>query len=531
MSQRILGIDIGTYSVKVLLLERRVQELQVLQFIEEILPHTTRQNHEELVGQALVKIFTDRDLHADVVCMGVPGHLTSARVINLPITNTKKIAEVLEFQLEEFVPFPVEEIFFDYHMLSQKDNESQVLCVYLQESSLAKYLDQAVEAGVDAKYLGADIIDLVGLSQLSMMPHEGYYAILDAGHTKTNLLIMEGRELRYARTIGVGGYHFTRAIQRSFNLNYEKAEALKLSRGRLFIQQDNSDQISRLLDKIAGELVTAIKQTLMGVRQQYGPIDIKAFYCCGQSSKLLGFNDYFSFHLKANFFDLDCLTYVQHHFDEPEEQNKAVAQVLASAVRPIYSNRLPKINFRKGPYSYKQDIQVITNELKSVIGLFVLLVFLGAGYYFYADYHYEQKSTALREQVNSVISKEFPELKSGSRRRNASISRYQKELKSVMKKLTEQTALVSDQHQVLGLIDTISNSLPKKAEVNFEVQEFHFAGNQIRLQATTNDTLNVEKIVASLKGAEIFDRVEATDAKLKPGSDRWGFEIKVSLKE
>ena len=79
-----------------------------------------------------------------------------------------------------------------------------------------------------------------------MVPNEGYYALLDIGHNSANFLIMEGKELRYVRSIGIAGYHFTRAVQRAFNLNYEKAEALKLSRGKLYIRENESDHVSRI---------------------------------------------------------------------------------------------------------------------------------------------------------------------------------------------------------------------------------------------------------------------------------------------
>lgn len=331
MSQTILGIDIGTYSVKVLHLERRVQELQILDYIEEPLNLHTRQTHAEQVTSSLQKIFANHILDADVVCVSLPGHLLSTRILELPFSNAKKISQVIEFELEGFIPFPVEDIFLDYHVLRQHEGQSQVLCAYMQEENFKKYFECLEAAAVDAKYFGADFTDLAGIAQIAMIPHEGYYAICDIGHSKTNFLIMEGKELRYVRTIGIGGYHFTRAIQRSFNLNFEKSDALKISRGKLYVHESDSDQISRILNKVATELVASIKQTFLGSRKYLPDISIPAIYCCGGGAKLLGILDHLSFHLRTNVFELDTLNFINQELDDPEEVNKTIPQTFLNS--------------------------------------------------------------------------------------------------------------------------------------------------------------------------------------------------------
>ena len=411
MSQKIIGIDIGTYSIKLLYLERKLQDLYVLEFIEEHLDLNSRTSHEEQSTSILEKIFSNRIFDADVICMSLPGHLLSSRVIDLPFTNSKRISQLIEFELESFIPFPIEEVFSDFHVLHQTAEESQVLCVYAQEEEIAKYMDGLSAVEIEAKYFGADMTDLAGIAQVALVPKEGYYAILNMGHLSSKIVIMEGNEMRYARAMGIGGYHFTRAIQRAFNLNFEKAEALKLSRGKLHIREDDSDQVSRILNKAARELVSMIKQTLLAARTVNENINVTSLYYSGGTSKLIGMPEFLSFHLKVNSFALDCLNYVHHHFDDPEEINTIVPQVMAAAIRPIYSNKMPRINFRKGPFAYTQDLEVITKELKSVAAFVVLMILLGVGYFFYAESYFAKKISSIDRKVEQMIKKDFREIK------------------------------------------------------------------------------------------------------------------------
>lgn len=537
MSQKILGIDPGTYSLKVLHLERRVQDLKVLNYFEEPLDHHARTAHEEQVSGALTKILSENALETDVVCASLPGHFMSTRILELPFTGRKRISQVVTFELEGYIPFPVEDIFLDFHVLRQADNQSQVLCVYVHEDNLRKYLDALSGAGGDPKYCAADFTDLAGIAQLAMVPRQGFYALCDIGHSKTNVVIMEGRQLRYVRTIGIGGHHFTRAIQRSFNLNFDKAEAIKLSRGKLFVHKEESDQVSLILDRVAQELVSSIKLTFLGARRYLKDLSVPAIFVCGGGAKMLGMIDYLSFHLRTNVFELDTLNFVHHEFDDPQDVNKTIPQVLASTLRPIYSTRFPKINFRKGPFTYKQDIQLLTRELRSV-GVFVgVLVLLGLGYYFYADYHFEKKISMLETKVVELAERNFKDLdikkprRGGSVKTGKQIRDYLRAAKRKLRELKDSGAASEEgMTNVVDLIYQISVALPPKKDVNFEVNELNFSNDFIRLDASTNDTFNREKIVSALQDAGKFARIEATDTKQKPGG-KYEFTIKITFKE
>lgn len=532
MSQKIIGIDLGAYSVKVLYLERRLQEYQILDYVEHAYNLHSRLSHEEMVAAELEQIFAAHSRDADVVSMSFPGQFLSSRVIELPFTNTKKLNQIVEFEIEGYVPFPLEDLFFDYHVLDQTENQSRLLCVYMHKAKFKKYMENLENIQVDAKYFGADFIDLAGIAQIAMVPHQGLYALCDIGHSKTNFLIMDGKQLKYARTIGIGGYHFTRVIQRAFNLNQEKAEAMKLSRGKLFVREDDSDQIARILNRVAKELVTSIKQTILGAANIYGNISIPAVYCCGGGSKMSGMPDYLSFHLRTNVFELEALNFVNHQFEETEEINKIIPQVLSTALRSIYSNKLPKINFRKGEFAFKQDIEFITREFKSAAVLFVVILVMGICYYFYADYHYSERMAAVDKQVEKVLDSEYKEigLKTGRGRTGKPLKQYLKTATAKLSEIkTEGVFAANPGKNVVAMMQDLSEALPPKKDLSFEITEFNFSDDFLRLDARTDDPLNVEKVLTALNQSEKFGLVEADDPQAKPGN-RWDFVLKVNVK-
>ncbi len=267
-------------------------------------------------------------------------------------------------------------------------------------------------------------------------------------------------------------------------------------------------------------------------------MSIEAVYCCGGGSQLVGMMDFLSYYLKTNVLDLDVLTYINHPFDDPEAVNKIIPQVLSTALRPIYSNRVPKINFRKGPYAFKQDIQFITSEMKAVIAFLGVIVVLGLFYYFYAGNFYAKKTQELDDRVADLVKTQFRELdiesgatKKGAPKQKPNATTY---LKAAQKKLNEIRSQFSTQEggaaNVLEVMQVISQALPAKNDVNFAVKGFNFAEDFVRLDGSTNDTLNVEKIVEALQKTQFFAKVEPTDAQPKPGN-LWDFSIKLDLKK
>lgn len=530
MAQNILGIDIGTYSVKMVLMERTFDEFQILQFVEQPLNMQLRLPHDEAAALAIEQALQNNPMPADIVSVGLPGHILSSRVLDMPFTNQKKLAQIIEFELEGYIPFGIEDLVVDYHVLARTESSSRVLCAYVQQERFAKYLESLAKAGTDPKYCGADVIDLANIAQVTMVPSDGLYALCDVGHSKTNICIMKGRELQYARTVGIGGVHFTRALQRTFNVNYEKAESLKISRGKVCVREQDTDQISRILGHIASELVSGIKQAFLAFDNIAGRQGIAAIYCTGGASRLGGLLDFFSFHLRTNVLELDSLHGIRHGLEDTAEANRVMTQVLCAALRPVFSNRLPRINFRKGAYAYKQDIQTLTSELKYVAILAGVILLLGAGYYFYAGHYYAQKRASIDNKIARVLKTDFPEL-APAKGRSFNLATNLRQAKTKYEALRDQASalLGGGGPSVLAIMQEVSQKLPKKKEVKLAIEQFSYLDDFVRVTATTDDPLNVAKVSEALKESTLFPDIQTTDAQAKPGN-QWSFQMTINLK-
>lgn len=541
MAQKLLGIDLGTYSLKLALVERAFNELKLLKLVEQPLNLQTRLPHEELVRLALEQVMQSHDLEADIVSTSYPGHLFSSRILELPPSTQKNLGQAVDFDLEGLIPFELGDVFYDFHLLEKNEKSLSVLCTYMMNEKFARYMEALEGVGLDPKYFGPDVVDLGAAAHVAMVPSSEYYAICDIGHSKTNICLMHGRELKYVRTIGIGGLHFTRTIQRAFNVNFEKAESLKLSRGKLHIREADADQISRILSHVATELASGIKQTFLGYENRCGRHTMSAIYVTGGSSKLKGLVDYLSFHLRTNVLEFDAVSPIPSLIEDATEASSLMTQAVANAVKPVFSTKLPRINFRKGPYAFKQELNLITSELKYAAALTVALFILGLGYYFYTGYYYENKKVAVNEFVIERLKtqhKAFFDLigakKSEDKPEKFNPVAVLKNAKSKIATLEKQASMVSNATNLpaLAVMQELAKKLPQKKDINLEITEFDYADSYLRVNALTNDPLNVDKIVFGLKQEpSVFENVNKTDPKRRAQSDLWEFTMKIDFKK
>lgn len=507
MAQRILGIDIGSYSVKVTQINRFLRDFELINYYEQVINPGTRLTYEESVAAALQALAEKNNLTADIVAVGLPAHHLSCRVIELPFTNIKKIEQTIDYELEAHIPVPLDELLVDYHILSVEENRSTILVAYVPKARFVKYLDLLQVAGLDPKYVGLDSIDLSNITRVAMVPQEDVYAIMDIGHEKTNICVMEGLQLRYVRSVTIGGLHFTRAIQKAFHLNFEKAEGLKLDRGRVSLKDEKLDQISRPCQNVAEELIISIKQTYLGYRQIYPDRQWSALYITGGGSRIPGLGDMISSALRMHVGELDCLDFIDHKLAQPEICRDLIAPSLSQTLRVIFSNRAIKINFRRGEFSFQRDFKAIGGEIKQLGVWFGIVLFLGIFYFLFSYYTLSSRIDKVDKGLAQAAVKVLPELK-GQEKKGA------KQLLNIIASKTAEIKPQLDAMQSgasgvgpLTALMEISKRLPPKDELQVDVDDFTFTGDRISIEGRTVSHKAVSDINKALSESPYFSNV------------------------
>ncbi len=209
-------------------------------------------------------------------------------------TPEKEIRGLLEFRLEENVPIPAREAFFDYDIIESDSNDRSlrvVVAAYARETIL-HYYDVCVAAGLIPVSFEVEAQAMMR----SVLPDNcrGAHMLVDFGKTRTGVGIVHNGALMYTSTIDFGGGLLSETLRKELGLLSE-AELTKIKNTQGLVRGIGD---SRCYDALLST-VSVIKDEL-SARIQYWHADdyqqddrrIQSVILCGGSSNLKGFPEY-----------------------------------------------------------------------------------------------------------------------------------------------------------------------------------------------------------------------------------------------
>lgn len=528
MPQVILGLDIGSYSVKIAELSRSFKSFELINFYERRIQYNEVLSPEESTAAAIQTLIEDNIAQYDTIICALPGQHVSSRILELPFGNVKKIDEAIEYEIENHVPFSLDELVVDYHVVSSAKDLSKVLVVYAPKGIFVKYLTMLNNINIDPRQICVEGIELVSLMMLGISPPDSSYALVDIGHSKTTITICRGKRLVYTRTVSAAGKHFTEVIQRKLNVPFDEAERFKVETGQVGIDKgeivdDLSKQVIESLEKAVDDLIISLKQTFFSYQNQEGE-SVMGIFLSGGSSRLPGLDRYISEKLKQNVTYLDCLQFHFNRIESSEAHPSVIPQALALALRVVATSGLPDINFRRGEFSYKGDVSQLGGGMKFVGVSAGFVALLGILYFGLQYYSLNRKINRVNMDVATMVKQALPNVKPDS------VSSVERALQTVKNRKNDMTERMQKLNAAIGfsavnILKDISQQLPPREELKLDVDNLTVNSNQIRFSGRTTSFEAVDKVKST------FERLQQEFKNVTMGnvSKGVGDEIKFEL--
>src|SRR5712692_7108829 len=115
------GIDIGQCALKALRLELIDGKVTATAFDYVEHPKILSQpdaDPDQLTREALETFLSRNTIKGDMIAMSIAGQSGLARFVKLPPVEEKKIADIVRFEAKQQIPFPLEEVVWDYQKIS-----------------------------------------------------------------------------------------------------------------------------------------------------------------------------------------------------------------------------------------------------------------------------------------------------------------------------------------------------------------------------------------------------------------------------
>jgi type IV pilus assembly protein PilM len=243
---------------------------------------------------ALVELADRLKIKKSPAWYAVSGHSVFTRFIKLPPVKSDRVAQIVEFEARQNVPFPINEVVWDYEIVSEGGGETEVVLVAMKSDALDEINEQVISAGIATSGVDVAPLALFNTFRYSYPDVEETSVLIDLGARSTNLVFIDQGKL-FTRNILVGGASITAAIAKEFGVNFSQAEAQKVSNG--FVSQGGSVQehsdpelaaLSKVIRNAATNLHTQIMRTITFYRTQNGGSPPKRVFLTGGGAFLPG---------------------------------------------------------------------------------------------------------------------------------------------------------------------------------------------------------------------------------------------------
>jgi general secretion pathway protein L len=555
MAQLVVGLDMGSQSIKVVGLERAMRGFLPVFFDEEPVPQDQDADGKLLpypnrARGALEALKARGRLKADLVVTGLPGDLATSRVISVPLTDTKKIAATLPFELEAAVPFDMDEVIWDSLSVPKKDGDGvDVLVGLARKDSVRQFLELLSSVGVEPRYVELEALSLDQL-RVAFAPPEpdepkepvltpggtvihsgpgslpGAIAVVDMGASRTNVAVSVGEGVLAARTILRGGQDLTRALAREFGLSVPDAEKGKLKEAYLELPDAPSvypeqQKISNCLKAALQPLVRELRQTIQGVVAQQRA-RVRKVYLLGGASRIPNLDRWLARELNITVVGLLAMDKaLAPVLPPPGDGGRAEVVVpqasaaLAYALSGLASTRVRRINFRQGDLAFRGDYEYVLARAPQLAAGFMALALLGA-------FNAYARHFVISRQEAAIIQKQRDTCKAIL---NQNIDGADRCLAIMREKITPNAGVASAIPEKAAVDAYIQVALHMPKDVTVKVESLDVTVDKVRLKGTTDSFEAVDKIVKALEGGECFKKVEKGPARQEGTKVGWSATV------
>jgi general secretion pathway protein L len=349
---RILGLDIGAVSVRAVEFDSSFGRYDVHEYHEVPVPAG---GDPLAIAGGLIRSLPRPP---DRICATLRSSQTTFRNLELPTKDRKAVAASVGFELDDDLPFSIEDAIYGYAVLQTVGQTSHVHVLATLESNFSQTLEKMKAAGVDP-----DVITSEAWAYRSLLnrvfqkePQERPVLLVHIGHSRTVLYVHHQGRPMAAREIPWGGADLSLALSQALGVSLEEADQIKADRGLL--TSGPADDPASPENQVAAAMAEPLQALIKEIRQSeltakaltHQPVE--RIYLSGKSALLPGLTEYIEQEARAPTQLLRALSGISSSgvsYAEDTDVNFALAAGCGLAL--LASDKNLVINLRKGQYA------------------------------------------------------------------------------------------------------------------------------------------------------------------------------------
>jgi type IV pilus assembly protein PilM len=296
----VVGLDIGTSGVRAAELTMGKGPATLERFGQVALPLGAVRDGEvidsDAVAAAIRQLWAQAKFSSKKVVVGVANQKVVVRQVDLPWLPVAELRKSLSFQVQDFIPMPVEQAILDFHPLEEFTNDAggrmlRVLLVAAARDMVGSAMDAVQKAGLEPAMVDLNSFAVLrslalGASGIGSLESE---ALVDIGASVTNIVVHQGGVPRFVRILLMGGADITDAVAERLGVPMDQAESVKQGSGLMTVAGSvDAHPASRAIEQTGSAFVEEVRGSLDYYLAQAGAARIGRVVVSGGGSRLTG---------------------------------------------------------------------------------------------------------------------------------------------------------------------------------------------------------------------------------------------------
>ena len=533
--QKVIGLDIGSYSIKAVEIVNTFKSYEITNFYEVVIPNIEGVPLDAIVPVCMEQLFRENDIKADRILTAMPGQFISSRVLPFNFSDPRKIEASVMVELEDQVPFNMDDMIIDHQILGTAYGKTMALAVMTRKTFLKNFLDLLSRINIDPKLIDVDSLAFYNISSEVTENDDLNYALVDIGNEKTTVCIVRNGLLRMFRSINLGGRYITDFLARDLQVDFAEAQRIKHAVSRVQVGDQSLDELSARDRMVVERMTLAVNSIVKELGRTFYSYknwdkqEISKVIISGGTSRIQDFDTFLSKQLEV---DVEKFTLQGSNlnFNPSLELNESkLAQSLAIGIRAVSNvKKHSQINLRRGEFAYVQNYESVMKVFTRVARVISVIITLLMVSYIFKFYQYNSQIENIKKEYKAEYLRTFPTLKKQYKNKNISFKKLRKDAENKLKGeiRSKQDAVAEFQiansgSGALVALYEMSKSIPKGVKIDITSFDFRSIGGgsgKLSIRAETDNFSSQSKIIEALTKVPVFVDVKEKNSGTKPGS-------------
>lgn len=291
------GLDIGSTSIKALSLKKSGGSFEIESLSAAPAPVkgiiSEAPDDVRVFSETVRQVIESSKIKKKEVNLALPESQVYTKIIEMPSLSEKELAAALKYEMEQYIPLPLDQVKTDWQILTPPNSGKSVkiLIVAASLTLIKKYESVMDEIGLLPQTIETEMLS-VHRSLFPLLNNPSVNIIVHMGTNTSNIAVVDNGEIVMVFSVDKGGLTITRAISLDLGIDLKQAESYKKAYG--LSKEAFEGKIGKSLFPILEAILGDIRKTILLYKEKNPDKAITQIIMTGGSAQLPGIDIFFT---------------------------------------------------------------------------------------------------------------------------------------------------------------------------------------------------------------------------------------------